>query len=68
MLGGLSDGRIYQHPFEFTEAPSLKEFRQHYKNAKQLVLDLMAKQDQTTTKATPKTDKSKEQPKEENER
>jgi len=54
----LSDGRIYQHPFEFTEAPTLQAFRQHYCNAKAMVLDLMAKQDQAVAKAKP--DKPKE--------
>ena len=52
----LSDGRIYQHPFEFTEAPSLKDFRQHYKLAKVLVQDLMAKQDKLRAKDSKKED------------
>jgi len=56
----LSDGRIYQHPFEFTEAPTLQAFRQHYRNAKAMVLDLMAKQDKAVATAKSKPDKPKE--------
>ena len=73
----LSDGRIYPHPFEFAEAPTLQAFRQHYRLAKTLVLDLMAKQDQKTAKtaktvskavkAAKKPDKPKESPQETNE-
>ena len=54
----LSDGRIYQHPFEFAESPTLQEFRLHYKLAKSLVDNLMKEQDQIHAKPIPKASKA----------